>query len=100
MQSMQLRHPESLLNHAQTNAMKRFPPKSSPIEQSVLVQNLEEVREGPPSMERKPPMNTAETGNDIGITDWMRRMEQMEKRQERIESLLVQMSKDIRKLGE
>jgi len=80
----------------QTNAMKRFPPKPSPAEQSVLMQNLEERGESP-SMERK---DMAETGNDVGIINWMRRMEQMETRQERIESLLIQMAKDIRKLGE
>jgi len=95
MQSTRPRYPESL-NQAQTNAMKRFPPKPSPAEQSVLMQNLEERGESP-SMERK---DTAETGNDVGIINWMRRMEQMETRQERIESLLIQMAKDIRKLGE
>jgi len=98
MQSMkQWRHPESLINQAQANAMKKFPPKSSPVDQSALSESPGEGDS--PLTEQKPPMDTAETAN-VGVPEWIKRIERMEKQQERIENLLVQIIKDIHKLGE
>lgn len=96
MQSMQLRHPESLINQAQVNVSKKFPPKSSPIEQSALWQRPDRAHGESLLTERKPLIDSMET-NDVGVSEWTRRMERMEKRQERIEELLVQLTKDIRK---
>jgi hypothetical protein len=96
MQSVQWRHPESLINQAQANALKKFP---SPIERSALSESPGHIQEESPLIERKPPMDTAGNG-DVGVAEWTRRMDQIEKRQQRIEDLLVQLTKDIRKLGE
>lgn len=98
MQSLQRRHPESLINQAQANVLKRLPPMSSPVEQSALSESPDHIREESPLTERKSLMDTMVT-DDAGGADWKRRMDRMEKRQERIEDLLVQLTKDIQKLG-
>jgi hypothetical protein len=99
MQSMQWRHPESLINQAQANVVKKFPLKSSPVEQSALWESPGYVRGESPLTERKHLLDTVET-SDVGVAEWTRQMERMEKRQERIEDLLVQLTKDIQKFGE
>jgi hypothetical protein len=93
MHSTQWRHPESLVHHTQANALKRFSPKSSPVEQSALSESPDHARVVSPLTERKPSLDTEYVGSD-----WTSRMDQMEKRQQRIEDLLIQLSKDIRKL--
>ena len=87
-----LRHPDSLINQAQANASKKLPPQCSPIEQSALWQSPDRTHGESPSTERKPPISSAET-DDVGVSEWTRRMERMEKRQERIEDMLIQLTK-------
>ena len=92
MHSTQWRHPESLSNQSHAIVSKRFTPKSSPAEHSALSESLEHVRGGTPLTESKSPMTVS--GPDD--TEWSSRMDRMEKRQERIESLLIQLTKNVR----
>lgn len=93
------RSEEPLINQAQSNAMKKFPllPKS-PSGDAPLSKSPEQLSEGgsPTSVltEAQTPEITAQD-RSIGVSEWTRRMDEMERRQGRIENLLVQIAQDI-----
>jgi len=97
LQSVQRRHPESLTTQAQVNAMKKFTQRSTPVEQSILSEGPDQhSHDDLLKTEAKIPLDSHEREP----SDWERRLEEMEKRQERIETLLVQIAEDVRNFRE
>lgn len=101
MQSMRGQHPEPLINQAQANAMKKFPlfPKSStsPM-QTPMTKSPDQI----PGTESISPKTVSEAegwaeDQPSGISAWARRLDEIEKRQERMEELLIQIAKDVKR---
>ncbi|RDB20824.1 Calcium channel YVC1 [Hypsizygus marmoreus] len=112
MQSLRGQHAEPLLYHAQANAMKKFPtlPKpSSPVNTSTkpaspintMTKSPDQIPPAPKSPTRRPE-SVLESESEAesqrgGISTWASRLDEMERRQERIESLLMQIAKDTKR---